>query len=131
MIHTGYKLVRLPLNISIMAPPPYSKRYPMGEVVEADPNTLGLMLFESLVLAIDFIDGYNSNITSTWAVLEVEYDSNDIIIVDYISFYLDLDSLNAFYLKSKPYTNLLQCPPLGTLCCKKLKVISELKGELH
>lgn len=139
MIHTGYKLVQLPLNTSILAPLPYSKCYPIGEVVEAGPSTIGLMIFESLTTIIDFRDmcGVSrTDITSItyyndWAILKVEYDSNDVVVVDCISRYLDSESLSLFYLdKTLSDVTSLIPPPLGTVCCKKLRVISELKGEL-
>lgn len=138
MTNTGYKLVQLPLNTSILAPPPYSKCYPIGEVVEADPSTVGLMVFESLPAAVDFHAMCGVSCTGTtgityynnWVILKVEYDSSDVVVVDYISRYLDSGSLSVFYLdKTLSEVTGLIPPPLGTVCCKKLRVISELKGE--
>lgn len=127
MIHTGYKIVQLPLNTSIMAPLPYTKCYPVGEVVEADSGTLGLMIFESLTLAMRF---YMANEPTSWAVLIVEYDSNNVLNTDFICRYRDCESLSLFYLDIvHPDIGTISIPPLGTICCKKLRVISELKGE--
>lgn len=134
MIRTGYKIARLPLYTSLFVPPPYCKVYPIGEIVTAASQTLGLMVFSPLAAANDFYNYSSRWSGGLWTILEIEYDTNDVIIADYVSLYFELDSLTEFYRDLNQEVSTSWCaklvPPLGTVCCSKLKVIREIKPPL-
>lgn len=126
MTKTGYKFVKKSTYSSIFVQTPYSRTYIPGTIVEARPNTIGLMILSSIELANAFGSLFTYTFAKNLTLLEVEYDSNEVNIVDYICGYQDYESLQFFYtrsLKTNLEANILVTIPMGTVCCKKLKVI--------
>jgi len=106
---------------SILAGGAYCKTYEPGTIVEADPTTLGLMLFENYN---DIINYYHiirilRNVSKPFRILKVKGIGNKTIPINVSGITAHI-YIHRFY---QGYNVLTIDPPHGTVCYNKINVL--------
>lgn len=129
MIHSGYKVVTQ-RHTSCMACGKYNLHYPLGEVVCAPDNTLGVMIFDIYANARAFAELYNNPkcpgvrmTNELFIILLVTYDDCDVIAGGPICPCMSEEHLEWYY--STSHRICWYRPPTGTVFCRKVKVIAK------
>jgi len=108
---------------SIIAAGTYKLNYKVGETVERVDGTLGLMVFDTLDHTYQFIDTWKTPYNIFTVETYNEY------IVKRIAFFCSEAHLDRFYSGDTPSSRSIiwNCPPIGTICCEKVKVLEQIK----
>lgn len=119
----AYKVVLKKNRRSILARGIYSLRYLQGETIEAPEGSLGIMCFENIIAARQFM-------TTKRMLIEVEgldeLECPPFVCVNPKKYY---SRLKLFYEKKKYespniFGNTLIKPPRGTVCYRRVRVLS-------
>jgi len=133
-------------NKSILAEGKYRIEYKNGSIVEVTDETHGIMLFEELENAIDFIISMRSMIFIFWmdyydySVKKVE-TLDDEKCPECISDFTDSEDLDGFYRvmnnpeyifknRSAYIKHNTIFSPKGTVCCNKIRVIEDIDKKI-
>jgi hypothetical protein len=112
-----------------MATGKYRKKYYLGGIITADPETFGLMCFDTLESARKFVKstimyGEKLIILSVEPIYESEY------LLDKVCMCTGEKQLDEFYddiRSNKSYDGHHMFPPPGTICCHSIKVLEEIE----
>ncbi len=113
-----YKVVYKDTRFSTAAKDLYRIVYDKGTIVEALPNTLGIMVFKTRWQAYRFM---KLNLTpSLYMILRVKTFKRG-VVPKRISLKISSDYLDIFYKKS--WRRAVMSPPRGTICYHKVEVL--------
>ena len=122
----GYKVVALDYH-SAMTVGSYSIYYGIGRTVHTKQNTIGLMVFDILTHAVDFLgySKYSKIHAPAYRILCVGWLNRHILPTpEYI--FSDPKNLFSLYEVGAVSPTQFRTPPNGTICLSKLKVLKEV-----
>lgn len=118
---------------SIIAEGKYRKKYIPGTMVCAVENTIGLMLFTTVELAINFASMYDY-----FRILEVEPMDKVIkpVLISHFTKEHRIDSfyqfVNNFYIDHSYDVEVYTDKPIyGTVCCRAVKVVIDITNDYY
>lgn len=115
-----WKVVNLDRTSCSVSNRTYKLKYEVGSIVESDPDTLGIFVFNNIENATSFLKSMEDVHKRSYKIIEVETLEEE-LEPEFISRFVDRTSIRNFF---RLYHSLGARAPIGTICCKMVKVLT-------
>jgi len=118
----AYKIIKVPERVSMCTTGKYQLKYPVGSIVTAPEETLGIICFSTNEYVQEFTKGMSMNDLS---IIEVEGIGKALFPKE-ITWLNNEKELDFFYKARRPrgIISLTKPPSKGTICFQKVKVLN-------